>query len=145
VDSSRLLQQTHRFFAVEANNAAWAEIDPPGDAGRALELAWASLFHWREAGGPIHIARAHGTVSRAYLLAGKADLALEHASLYALAEGADDWEPWDAYFLLAARARAFGLLADPRTTEAKAAALALAEGLTGEDQAICLADWRSIP
>ncbi|MGE0001459.1 MAG: hypothetical protein AB7F50_00590 [Fimbriimonadaceae bacterium] len=145
MDADRLLQQTQRFFAVEANNTAWQVIDPPGDPIDALERAWASLYHWRAAGTGLNVARAHGTVSRAYVVAGEPKLALQHAGLYAKEQGTEGWEDWDTYFVHSVRARALTLLGDDQAEAEKAAAKSLADGLESEDRKICLADWNSIP
>lgn len=145
MDADRLLRQTQRFFAVEANNTAWQVIDPPGDPLAALERAWASLYHWRAAGTVLNVARAHGTVSRAYVVAGEPNLSLQHTDLYAKEQGAEGWEDWDTYFVHSARARALALLGDIRAGAEKAAAKSLADGLEGEDREICLADWNTIP
>lgn len=143
MDADRLLKQTHRFFAVETNNAAWNAMDAGDEA--VLELAWSSLFHWRAAGTALNVARAHGTVSRAYCAAGEGKLALAHVDRYAEAEGSEGWEAWDKYFVLSARARALTLVGDPTAAQNKESAKAVAEGLEGEDRDICLRDWATIP
>lgn len=141
MDGPRLLTTVHRFFAVETNNAAWRHIEA-GEAGPALENAWASLLHWRAAGGPVHVARAYGTVSRAYAAAGEGAPALRHAEAYLGARAGEGWEEWDLPFALGAAARAHGLLGglgEARRLRGEAAAAA--EALDDpDDRAICLRD-----
>lgn len=141
MDPARLLATTHRFFAVECNNAAWAAIAKP-DPESALELAWASLFHWRACGTAVNVARAHGTVSRAYSVAGEGELALEHAGRYGGAAAEEGYEDWDAAFAALARARALGLLGrEAEYMEARSQAEALVAAVADEeDRRVCLED-----
>lgn len=147
MEASKLLGATHRFFAVECNNAAWQLIGAGSDPDSALEHAWASLFHWRACGAPVNVARAYGTVSRALTLAGQAELALEFADRYAAHDGSEGFETWDACFAASARARALaGLGRADESRDAQKRAAELAEAVDDEeDRKICLEDLRQGP
>jgi len=113
----------HRWFGVEFNNECWELIDSGLDAAGSaddrdalLYGAYAAARHWSEAGGTIHRARAEHLISRAELLVGTPQAALEHARrcVDLLATEPDDVQDWDAPFGQEALARALAATGDRR-------------------------------
>jgi hypothetical protein len=115
-------RELHRWFGVHLNNATWAALDkgdvdagsPPIAQERLLYGAYASAYHWLEAGTPIHQARAEHLVARTALRVGRPEVALAHARRsLELVEGHPDLaEPWDLAFALEALARALAATGD---------------------------------
>jgi hypothetical protein len=111
------VKEGHRFFGVELNNRAWDLIGKPGRTEEEnLEMvaaAMGSWFHWSRVGTEVNVARADGTVSRAYSTIGEGRQALHFAERYrrscATGTGIEDW---DHAFSAAAVARAFAALGD---------------------------------
>ncbi|MHB2016343.1 MAG: hypothetical protein ACYCW6_05285 [Candidatus Xenobia bacterium] len=74
-----------RQHAVDANGLAWklleeyAKTRRAEDADRMLDAAHTSLFFWREAGTPTHVARGHWLVSRVCSNINQPEAALYHA------------------------------------------------------------------
>lgn len=123
VNKDALLEQNHRFFAVETNNLAWDYISKPAklsidEEEEMLSAAFASLFHWSAVGQPINRGRAYGTIARALI---KADnermLALHYAKKYRTLCDDESAEDWDLGIAEAAIARAYGAIGNE--TEAR--------------------------
>ncbi|MCF2137610.1 MAG: hypothetical protein K9W43_10310 [Candidatus Thorarchaeota archaeon] len=78
------LQEFHRKFATETNNAIWSILDKdaPDEKERdeALGLAFTSRFHWSKIGTIVHRARAEYMISRVYNAMRLGELALAHAT-----------------------------------------------------------------
>ena len=66
--------KAHRWFAVEANNAAWDLLEKPqradGDAAAMVHLAHAAAWHWSKVGGAIQQCRAHVLLAAVHLSLG---------------------------------------------------------------------------
>ena len=79
------LEEANNLFAKIYNGACWSlmskEDRTPDDTAIMIDLAHASLLHWREnkAGTPANLQRGEFLVSTAYALAGRAEPALYHA------------------------------------------------------------------
>ena len=72
----------HRALARQLNAAVWDGLGSDRDAARDAELAdvaHASLFHWRAAGGGVEVVRGEWLVSRVYAVNGRPEPALHHA------------------------------------------------------------------
>jgi hypothetical protein len=113
------LVDIHRWFGVHLNNEAWKVIDDqaiaPEDQQRprdeALYRAYASVYHWMQAGNAMNQGRGEHLISRTAVLVGFPELALRHASRYlelieAHPEIAEDW---DHAFAHEAMARALAM------------------------------------
>lgn len=106
----------HRWFGVELNNGVWDTIasevvgeDSPVEAREdLLYAAYASAYHWRQAGTVANQARGEHLIARAAVLVGLPARSLEHARrCLELVEGNPaDMEDWDLAFALEALARA---------------------------------------
>lgn len=116
------LGEVHRWFGVHLNNEAWKLLDEyalepddlPTPGEDALYRAYASAYHWRQAGNAMNHGRAEHLISRTAVLVGSADLALRHASRYLeLIEAHPDLaEDWDHAFAHEAMARALAMAGD---------------------------------
>lgn len=115
-----------RWFGVELNNEVWTRIDtnavtpdaPELDKEHILYSAFASALHWRNAGGTTaNIARGEHLISRAAVVAGRYQLALEHATrcLELVESEPGVMEDWDLAFALEALARAQAATGDTDT------------------------------
>jgi hypothetical protein len=116
------LAEVHRWFGVHLNNEAWRLIDeqalspddPPARREEALYRAYASAYHWRQAGNAMNHGRAEHLISRTAVLVGSADLAIRHARRYLelIDSHADLAEDWDHAFAHEAMARARAMAGD---------------------------------
>jgi len=76
---------THRHFAASCFNACWElmeKADRSAEDNRTMvSLAYASRWHWTQVEDrePVHFARSEWQLSRALVLAGQAEAALDHA------------------------------------------------------------------
>ena len=74
--------QAHRWFAVEANNAAWDLIEaderPREQRREMVQLAHAAAWHWAHAGSAIHQLRASILLAAAYVAVGEYASALHY-------------------------------------------------------------------
>ena len=75
--------EAHTAFAKAANNATYGLLDrddrSPDEDAVMIHQAHAAAFHWSQAGGPTHMARAEYLVSRVYGFLGRAEAASYHA------------------------------------------------------------------
>jgi hypothetical protein len=141
-------QDLHRRLGVDLNNATWDALDAGSvDAGspvvereRLLYGAYASAYHWLQAGTPIHHARGEHLIARAALRVGRPKVALHHArrSLELVEAHPDLAEPFDPAFALECLARALAATGD---VDGGRDALARAEAAT---RAITDAEERAV-
>jgi hypothetical protein len=100
--SQETIDQWHRWFAAECNNAAWnltSKQDRTTDQDQEmLNLAYASAYHWSKVGQPIHVARGNITLSHAHSLLGDGDLALGYARRALEFFENNECEDWDLAF-----------------------------------------------
>ena len=149
--------QAHRDGAMATNNGAWALLGKV-EAGEVLSVAqrhdllshaFASAYHWARAKDATvtNQARAHWLVSRAAVVAGHGELALENAqaSLTLCETNRHDVADFDHAYAREAVARSLACLG--RTDEA-AAEIALAKAVEvadPEDRALVVSDLASPP
>jgi len=123
------IAKAHRWFGVEANNAAWKILDSAdrsqADLERALHMGHASLHHWSAIGTAAN--RARGLCLLAFLYAENGDaVAAQRWARRCLEEmttAPDEMEDWDWAFGYEALARALaaaGNREEARATRAKA-------------------------
>lgn len=112
----------HRWFAVEANNAAWDVLDggrvdatsTSTERRRLLATAWAAAWHWDAVGGTAERARALHLLARVALEVGDLDGGLAHArECHALVTATpDQMAPFDLPLALEVLARATAAAGD---------------------------------
>lgn len=77
------LEEAHVQFAKQANGRAWQLLEKtdrsPDEDDEMLEAGYASYYHWRSAGGPVHFQRGEWMIAHIYTALGQAELALRHA------------------------------------------------------------------
>lgn len=77
------LNEAHRRFAIEANNATWQLIEQPrrssDDNDILIRTAHTSLYHWLQVGEGVHFQRGYWLLSHIYSLLNK----IEEARYYA--------------------------------------------------------------
>lgn len=87
-----------RYFAVEANNRAWALSVRPRDADEDEEMlhaAHAAAWHWKSVGSEINWMRALMLLAEVHALLGHGELALAYARRmhdYFTSRQSPDWE-----------------------------------------------------
>jgi hypothetical protein len=132
------LAAAHRWFAVEANNAAWELVtreDRTQDEDiQLLDQAHAAAWHWRHAGGAVQAQRAAVLLANAYAAAELPEGAVLHAkrALALLDAHAGELADWDRAFTYDAAARAYAVAGTYRSAShyrdlARQAGAAIAE------------------
>lgn len=138
----------NRWFGVELNNGTWDLIDnglseqsPPAEQEQALYAAYASTYHWMQAGTVANHGRGEHLIATVALVTGLLDLAERHAARYAelMAEHPAAFADWDRAFAAEIAARIAARKGTPDAGQLKAEAQRLAEAVEvpGERQA-CL-------
>jgi hypothetical protein len=138
----------HRWFAVELNNETWDVIDnglspdsPRFEQEQALYAAYASTYHWMQAGTVANHGRGEHLIASVALDCGLLDVAGKHAARYAelIAEHPAAFDDWDRAMSAEVVARVAARTGDQRAERLKAEARRLAESLEdAEDRRICL-------
>ncbi|MDZ7668326.1 MAG: hypothetical protein U5Q16_02510 [Gammaproteobacteria bacterium] len=88
----------HRYFAMEANNRAWAlavEKRSTAQDDEMLDAAHASAWHWDACGTELNHMRARMLLAEVHALLGRGKSSLRFADEmrgYFLTHGAPDWE-----------------------------------------------------
>jgi hypothetical protein len=77
------LEEAQHLFAKGANGKVWQLLGKggrsPQEDGAMLEAAYASQYHWRSVGGPVHWQRGEWLLAHVYTVLGEAKNALAHA------------------------------------------------------------------
>ena len=111
-----MIDQWHRWFAVECNNRAWDLIEKAqrtaAEDREMLHAACASAFHWSKVGTPIHVARCDVTLSYAHALLGHPGMAMLYAKNSLAFFETNQCEDWDLAFAHAAMAQAAAVARD---------------------------------
>jgi hypothetical protein len=138
----------NRWFGVELNNGTWDLIDnglseqsTPAEQEQALYAAYASTYHWIQAGTVANHGRGEHLIATVALVTGLLDLAERHAARYAelIAERPAAFADWDRAFAAEIAARIAARKGTPDAGQLKSEAQRLAEAVEvpGERQA-CL-------
>jgi len=141
-DEKMSLNEFHKKMAVKTNGGVWSvlDMDSPSqeELGQALEMAHTSLYHWRQIGKPINIARGEYMISRVYSHMGKGDDALFYAErTLKLTEDADDKADFDMGFAYEVLAKAYAAKGDKENCKKyKAMAPEIIDTLGEEDMKI---------
>lgn len=114
--SESTIAQMHRWFAVECNNAAWnligKNVRSAEDDREMLYLAYASAYHWSQAGTMLNDARAELNLAYVHCLLRQGEFALQYAQSCLDFFENNDCEDWDLAFGHAAMAFAAAVLGD---------------------------------
>lgn len=145
----------HRWFAVELNNGTWdlldaglSEASPREEREQALYAAYASTYHWMQAGNVANHGRGEYLIASVAAANGQLDVAAQHAARFAelIERHPAAFTDWDVAFAAEARARIASRSGDPAAGQLKAEAVKLAEAVAGaEDRQICLDRLASPP
>jgi hypothetical protein len=144
---SALDEDRHRALARELNAAVWdvlASGSPDSDAG-LVDMAHASLHHWRIAGGPLEAARGEWLVSHVYAVLGRGEPALHHARRsyeICVREGFGDFDLAYAYEGMARALATLGADVEDWKERAATAGAAIADD---EDRSIFQGDFDGGP
>jgi hypothetical protein len=138
----------HRWFGVELNNATWDVIDnglspdsPAEEQERALYAAYASTYHWMQAGTVANQGRGEHLIATVAVSIGLLDVAATHAARYAelISQHPAAFADWDDAFAAEVLARVAAGRGDPDAARLKARAAELAQAVENpEDRRICL-------
>jgi hypothetical protein len=147
-----MTSEGHRALAVETFNAAWDLVDSPdrtiAEEDRALQLAFASRYHWEEAGAEVdQLATGDWFIGHVAAHLGLADLALRFSGRAldaALAAGFQGWALASAYEGMA-RANAVAGNREERERYTALAEEALATEENAEEREVIEDQLRSIP
>jgi hypothetical protein len=110
----------HRWFGVQLNNETWDLLEqigphsPLADRERLLYAAYASTYHWLEAGNTANHARGEHLIASVAVRIGEAELALRHAGRCAqlVEESPDAMADWDKPLAAEVMARALAATGD---------------------------------
>jgi hypothetical protein len=137
----------HRWFGVELNNGTWDvlgggldENSPRIEREKALYAAYASTYHWMQAGTVANHGRGEYMIASVAAAIGLFDVAGRHAARYAELIGAHPaaFADWDRAFAAEARARVASRSGDPAAAGLKAEASRLIAAIADpEDRRIC--------
>jgi hypothetical protein len=146
----------HRWFGVELNNETWDLLDqihagsPVADQERMLYAAYASTYHWMEAGTTANHARGEYLIAQVALAVDRPELALHHARrcLEVVESEPEVMADWDAPFAHEVLARALLATGDadaarPHLGEAEALAARVVDpdDRAVVDDALAKGDW----
>lgn len=138
----------HRWFAVELNNGTWDLLDaglsehsPRAEREQALYAAYASTYHWMQAGNVANHGRGEYLIAAVATATGLPDAAARHAARYAelIERFPSAFADWDRAFAAEglARAAARAGAADAQELEGRARRLAEAV-LEPAERQVCL-------
>lgn len=110
----------HRWFGVHLNNDTWDLLEQIGphsplvDRERLLYAAYASTYHWLEAGNTANHARGEHLIASVAVRIGEGGVALKHARRCAqlVEENSDVMADWDRALAAEAMARALAATGD---------------------------------
>ena len=138
----------HRWFAVELNNGTWDALDaglseqsPREEREQALYAAYASTYHWMQAGNVANHGRGEHLIASVAVAIGQLDTAARHAARQAelIAAHPAAFADWDAAFCAEVLARVASRAGAADAAELRERARRLAEAVAdAEDRRICL-------
>ncbi|MFW9807885.1 MAG: hypothetical protein ACFFE6_00765 [Candidatus Thorarchaeota archaeon] len=116
-DEKMTLDEFHKKMAIKTNGGVWSVLDKTSpsneELGKALEMAYTSLYHWRQIGKPINIARGEYMISRVLSDMEMGDAALFHAErTLKLTEEAEEKADFDMGFAYEVLAKAYSVKGD---------------------------------
>jgi hypothetical protein len=145
----------HRWFAVELNNSTWDLLDaglsedsPRAEREQALYAAYASTYHWMQAGNVANHGRGEYLIAAVATAIGVLDLAARHAARYAelIEESPKAFTDWDRAFAAEGLARVAARSGAPDAAELKDRARDLAEAVVEPgERRVCLERLEASP
>ena len=109
-------KKQHREWAVRLFNETWDLIEKEDrtldEDSQMLEKTYASLYHWRQCGTALNVARGHWQISRVHAIIGNGDPSLFHANQSLSICNENDIGDFDLAFAFEAMARANAVLGD---------------------------------
>ncbi|MAJ46118.1 MAG: hypothetical protein CBC35_02315 [Planctomycetes bacterium TMED75] len=113
-----LPEDMHRLCASSLFNRTWEALDrddrTPEEDAAMLDMAHASLWHWRVVGAPINLSRGEWLVSRVSAVLGYPESALRHAQATLALCDQYQLSEFDRAFAHEAMARAYAVASDPK-------------------------------
>lgn len=107
------MNKFHTSLAPALFNASWGLLEKPdrdrNDEARLINMAHASLFHWRQIGEPVNILRGEWMIAHVYTLLSHKEAALYHAENALIKAQEIDAKDWDLAYAYEAMARAHAL------------------------------------
>ena len=148
--SAEDLQQWHRFFGVECNNAAWQmtlDAASTRDNKAMLNAAHASVYHWLHVGTELNKMRGYALLAHVHAFCGHGATALDYINEVYAYFTQNETESWEHAFTHMIRAQAAHAAGD-RDLHIRAYATAkdIIDGMPeGEDKEIVMMTWVNIP
>jgi len=142
------IKEGHRWFAIALNNSVWDALESTSrSAGQDMMIvhaAHASCYHWLQAGGPEHHARAECLVANVYAMLGNFSAALQHGNrclqlIEKHSQSIADWDRAFAYDCLARATAAAGQSDEARQLRNKAQQLG--ETIVGAEERKVFLQW----
>jgi hypothetical protein len=144
-----------RWFGVELNNSTWdlidnglSELSPREEQEQALYAAYASTYHWMQAGTVANHGRAEHLIATVAVAIGLLDVAGRHADRCTelIAAHPAAFADWDRAFAAEVNARVASRAGRSEAGELKAEAQRLAEAIeTPEERRICVQRLAAAP
>jgi hypothetical protein len=138
----------NRWFGVELHNGLWDAIDsglseasPRAEREQALYAAYASTYHWMQAGTVANHGRGEYLIASVAVTIGLPEVAAHHANRYVelIEEHPAAFADWDRAFAAEGVARVASRMGDTNAEKLKAEAHRLAQACAdAEDRRICL-------
>lgn len=138
----------HRWFGVELNNGTWDVLDnglsadsPREERESALYAAYASTYHWMQAGTVANQGRGEYLIATVAISIGMLDVAARHADRYAelIGQHPAAFADWDRAAAAEALARVASRRDEPRARLLKARAQELADAVEHpQERRVCL-------
>ena len=137
-----------RWFGVELNNSTWdlidnglSELSPPEEQELALYAAYASAYHWMQAGTVANHGRAEHLIATVAVVTGQFDVASRHVDRCTelIAAHPSAFADWDRAFAAEVAARVASRAGRSDAGELKAEAHRLAHAIENqEERRICV-------
>ena len=144
-----------RWFGIELNNSTWdlidnglSELSPREEQELALYAAYASTYHWMQAGTVANHGRAEHLIATVAVAIGQLEVADRHASRLAelIAAHPAAFADWDRAFAAEVAARIASRAGRSDAGELKAEAQRLAEAIENpEERRICVERLAAAP
>jgi len=144
-----------RWFGVELNNSTWdlidnglSELSPREEQEQALYAAYASTYHWMQAGTVVNHGRAEHLIATVAVAIGLLDVAGRHADRCTelIAAHPAAFADWDRAFAAEVNARVASRAGRSEAGELKAEAQRLAEAIENpEERRICVQRLAAAP
>lgn len=145
-----LPESWHRYFAIEANNAAWTLSESLADISlrtEILDTAHASAWHWRVAGQEINHMRSVMLLALVHARMNMGPSAWAYAErmrmYFTEKNDTPDWELAFTHTIHALAAKSFGKVAEYQASR-QAAIQSLAAIKTPEDRAVVMKTFQLI-